>query len=146
MSEENKAVVRRLFEEAWNQGNLAVVDELFAPDYVGHIPPEILNGPEAFKQFVKEYRTVFPDIHFTIEDLVAEGDKVVGRWTCRGTHKGELQGIPATGVQVTSTGIHVSRIAGGKIVEAWSNWDAMGVMQQLSAASESGQAKGTAAG
>ena len=72
VSEAHKAVLRRVYEEVWNQGNLALVDELLAPDYVGHVPPEILTGPEGYRQFVTRFRTVFPDIRFTLEDVVAE--------------------------------------------------------------------------
>ena len=130
--EENKAIVRRAFEEVWNQGKLDVIDEIFAIDYVGHMPgsPD-LHGPKGFKQFVTMNRTAFPDIQFTVEDQIAEGDKVVIRWSSTGTHKGELMGIPPTGVQVTSTGIGISRISGGKAVEDWDNWDALGMLQQL---------------
>jgi len=132
--EENKAIARRLFEEVWSQGKLDVADEIFATDYFGHIAgsPEV-RRLEGFKQFVSMYRTAFPDLQFTIEDQIAEGDKVVTRWTSTGTHKGELMGIPPTGVQSTSTGIAIDRIAGGKIVEVWSNWDTLGLLQQLGA-------------
>ena len=93
--EENKAIVRRIFEEVWNQGKLDVIDDIYAADFVDHMPgsPDI-HGPEGFKQFVNMYRTAFPDIKFTIEDQIAEGDKVVNRFTFTGTHKGELMGIP----------------------------------------------------
>ena len=131
-AEENKAIARRLFEGVWNQGKLDVADEILAADYVFHAPvPREVRGPEGFKQFVSMYRTAFPDVQYTIEDQIAEGDKVVTRWTCTGTHTGELMGIPPTGVQVTVTGIVIGRIAGGKIVEDWGNWDALGMLQQL---------------
>ena len=131
-AEENKALVRRLFEEVWNQGNLDVIDEIFAADYVGHMPgsPDI-HGPEAGKQFVTMFRTAFPDIKFTVEDQIAEGDKGVTRWTYTATHKGEWMGIPPSGVQVALTGISIDRFAGGKIVESWDNLDDLGLFQQL---------------
>ena len=130
--EENKAIARRGVEEVWNQGKLDVIDEIFATDYVGHYvgSPDI-HGPEGEKQFVTMYRTAFPDFHVTVHDMIAEGDKVIGRWTATGTHKGDLMGIPPTGVQETHTGITIERIADGKVVEVWINWDALGMLQQL---------------
>jgi len=138
--EENKALVRRAFEEVWNQGKLDVIDEIFAADFVYHIAgsPDI-HGPDGEKQFVTMHRTAFPDIKFTVEDWIAEGDKVVTRWTFTGTHKGELMGISPTGVQVTMTGISIGRIAGGKIVEVWGNADSLGMLQQLGAVPPLGQ-------
>lgn len=132
MSEENKAIVRRLFEEAWNQGKGEVIDEVIAVDHVDHYsPPGFPPGVEGFKQQLTMYRTAFPDIHFTIEDQVTEGDKVVTRWTARGTHQGELMGILATNKEATVTGIQIDRLAGGKIVEHWGIFDQLGLMQQL---------------
>ncbi len=131
-TEKNKAIVHRLIEEVWNQGNLDVVDEIYAIDYVGYMPGSLeIQGTEGFRQFVNMYRTAFPDIKFTIEDQIAEGDKVVTRWTASGTLKGELMGIPPTGIQSTTSGIVIGRYAGGKFVEAWDNWDALGMLQQL---------------
>ncbi len=133
MSEENKALARRSIEEIWNKGNLAAADELVAPNHVTHDPaiPNPGRGPEATKQQASMYRTAFPDLQVTIDELIAEGDTVVTRWTVRGTHKGDLMGIAPTGKQVTITGINISRIAGGKAQEDWSNWDTIGMMQQL---------------
>lgn len=133
MSAENKAIARRLYEDLWNKGNLAVADEISAANYVHHDPatPDVGRGPEGLKQLITMYRTAFPDVYFTIDDLIAEGGQVVTRWTARGTHKGALMGISATGKQVTVTGIGILRIAGGKIEEGWENWDAIGMMQQL---------------
>jgi len=132
MSEELKAISRRLIEEVWNKGDLDVVDELIASDYVFHDPaaPEV-RGPEGLKQLVSMYRTAYPDLHFTIEDQIAEGDKVANRWTATGTHQGELMGIPATGEQVTTTGISITRYEAGKAVAEWANWDTLGMLQQL---------------
>ena len=130
--EENKAISRRVIEEGWNQGKLAVIDEIYATDYVGHYVGSPDNhGPEGEKQFVTMYRTAFPDFHITVHDMIAEGDKVVIRWTATGTHQGDLMSIPPTGVQETHTGISIAHIAGGKLVEFWCNWDALGMMQQL---------------
>lgn len=132
-TDENKALVRRTIEEVWNKGSLAGVDELLATDYVGHfaILPEPVRGHTAFKQFASHYFTAFPDIRVTIDDLVADGDKVVVRWTARGTHRGELMGIPPTGKPVTVTGMWIHRVAGGRIAEQWGVFDALGMMQQL---------------
>ena len=133
MSTENKEIVRRLGEEPW-KGNLDVIDELADPGYVGHDPamPDIV-GPEAAKQFIKDFKTAYPDGSVTIEEQLADGDLVASRWTGRGTHKGELMGIAPTGKQVTVTGITISRVSGGKVVEEWTNWDTLGMLQQLGA-------------
>jgi len=133
MSEQNKMQARRLFEEVWSQGNVVVLEELVTNDYVGHSPPHEIHGPEGAKQFISVFRNAFPDIHFTVEDQIAEGDKAVIRWTARGTHKGEFQGIPPTGKQVVVTGIGIFRVANGKLVEGWTNADLLGILQQLGA-------------
>ena len=130
---ESKALARRLIEEMFNRGNLEVADELYAPDYVNHDPgnPEEIRGPEGIKGYVGVHRTAFPDLQLTIEDQVAEGDRVATRWTGRGTYQGDLMGIAPTGRRVTATGITIDRISGGKVVETWTNFDVMGMMQQL---------------
>lgn len=136
MSEENKDLARRFMEEAYNKGNVDFIDEVVASDYVAHDPnsPEGTGGgADGAKQFVETYRSAFPDLRMTIEDLIAEGDKVVVRWTARGTHQGELMGIPPSGNRVEVTGISVDRIEGGKFVEGWSSYDALGMMQQIGA-------------
>ena len=127
-TEENKALLRRLFEEVWNQGNLAPLHEVLAADFLYH--PD-LRGLEAYKQAIRLYLTAFPDLHFTIEDMLAEGDRVVTRWTLRGTHQGPFQDIPPTGKQVTLTGISIFRVANGKGVEVWTDADYLGILQQL---------------
>jgi steroid delta-isomerase-like uncharacterized protein len=143
MSEKNKTVVRRLFEEVWNKGNLPVTDELFAPNYVHHdsSTPDVGRGPESEKKRATLYRTAFPDLRLTIEDIIAEGETVMARWSCRGTHKGDLSGIAPTGKQFTISGISIARIANGKMAEGWVNWDALGLMQQLGVVPELGKAK-----
>ncbi len=135
-TEENKALVRR-WVGSFNQGDTAAgaaVDELIAAHYVRHDPnaPEV-RGPEAEKQLVTMYLTAFPDLHFTIEDLIAEGDTVVARLQVQGTHKGELLGIPPTDKGVTLTAIEIYRLADGKIVEQWVVVDTLGLLQQLGA-------------
>ena len=146
MSEQNKAVVRRVFDELWNKGNLPVADELFAQNYSHHdsSTPEFGRGPESEKKRATLYRTAFPDVRLTIEDIIAEGETVTARWSCKGTHKGDLSGIAATGKQFTISGISVTRFASGKMVEAWVNWDALGLMQQLGVVAEIGKAKAAA--
>jgi steroid delta-isomerase-like uncharacterized protein len=132
VAEKNKVLERRAWEEVWNQGNLAAVDDIFATNYIGHnpgMPP--VSGTEGYKQFFTIYSTAFPDMHYAIEDMVAEGDKVATRWTMTGTHQGELMGIPPTGVRITVTGISMSRFADGKLAEGWNSYDILGMMQQL---------------
>lgn len=133
MSEQNRRLVRRTFDEVYNQGNLALVDELVAHDFVIHSPSAEIQGPANTKQYVAMLRRAFPDLHFTIEDQLVDGDKVVTRWTARGTHRGEFQGIPPTGKQGRMTGIDIDRFAGGKVVECWTNADELGLLQQLGA-------------
>ena len=133
--EENKAVQRRIAEEIFNEGNLAAADELIASNYVYRLPgrPDI-HGPEGFKQMVTMYRTAFPDLQVTIEDMIAEGDKVVHRLTMRGTHKGDFMGVAPTGKQVTLSALTVSRFEGGKEVEASSFMDTLAMYQQMGVA------------
>jgi len=146
MSETNKTVVRRLFEEVWNKGNLPVTDELFAPNYAHHdsSTPDVGRGPESEKKRATLYRTAFPDLRLTIEDIIAEGETVMARWSCRGTHNGDLSGIAPTGKQFTISGISIARIANGKMAEGWVNWDALGLMQQLGVVPELGKTKAAA--
>jgi steroid delta-isomerase-like uncharacterized protein len=131
-TEENKAMIRRVWEEAFNKGDLAIVNEIQAPNYVYRGPGgQELKGPEGFKQLVTMFHTAFPDLHATVDDMFAEGDKVAHRTTMRGTHNGDLMGIAPTGKQVTVSATVISRFAGGKEVEAWSNIDMLAMMQQL---------------
>lgn len=140
--EENKAIARRLIEEIVNKGNYDVIDDLVAANYVDHnAPPGLAPGIEGFKQFHPMLRAGFPDWHDTIEDIIAEDDKVVARVTARGTHKGEFMGIAPTDKQVTMTGILIWRVSGGKIVEEWFEHDMMGMMQQLGVVPPIGQVK-----
>jgi len=147
MSEQNKTNVRRLFEEVWNKGQMPVADELLAPSYTHHdsSTPDVGRGPESEKKRVTLYRNAFPDIRFTIEDMLAEGETVVARWSCRGTHKGQLNGIAPTGKQFNITGVSIARFTNGKMFEGYVNWDALGLMQQLGVVPELGKAKAVAA-
>jgi steroid delta-isomerase-like uncharacterized protein len=133
-TEENKEIVRRSAEEPWT-GNIGILDELLAPDYIGHDPsqPEPTRGIAGAKEFIQQYISAFPDARVTIDQQLAEGDYVTSKWMGRGTHKGELMGIAATNKQVTVTGITISRIANGKVAEEWTNWDTLGMLQQIGA-------------
>jgi steroid delta-isomerase-like uncharacterized protein len=135
MAANNKAIVRRYFEEVVNNGNLAVADELISTHYVSHYPTgyDFGGGPEDVKQIATVVRTAFPDVHFTLEDVMAEGNKVVVRWTFRGTHEHDFMGVPAAGKRATIMGIAIYRIAEEKIAEAWVAWDTGGLLRQLSA-------------
>ena len=135
MSEQNKMRMRRAINEVWNGENFTAVNELVTSDVVLHLsrPGDEIHGREGVSQFYAELHAAFPDIHFTIEDQLADGDKVVTRWICRGTHKGEFQGMPPTGKQINVTGIDIDRIADGKVVECWPVMDELGMLQQLGA-------------
>jgi steroid delta-isomerase-like uncharacterized protein len=138
-AEQNKALVRRWVEEGWNGGNLDLVDTLYADGYTLHDPAMPVHGRAGFKQYVAMYRGVFPDLHFTIEDLLAEGDTVAWRITARGTHKGALMGIPPTDKPVAISAIIVSRFVDGKWAEDWLNIDMLGMLQQIGALPAPGQ-------
>ncbi|MFX1577991.1 MAG: ester cyclase [Promethearchaeota archaeon] len=141
--EENKANLHRVTEEVFNKGNLAVVDELVSTNSVTHAAGgEEFKGPEGFKQMVTMIRTAFPDFHMTIEDIVAEGDKLAYRYTWRGTHKGEYMGIAPTGKQVTVTGMNIVHFVGGKGIESWTSGDNLSMMQQLGVVPPMGQGGG----
>ena len=133
MSDQNKTVVRRLFDELWNKGNLLVADEIIAPTYLHHdaSTPDLGRGPESEKKRVNLYRTAFGDFRLNIEGLFADGETIVARWSCRGVHKGDLNGIAPTGNQFAITGVTICRFDHGKIVEGFVNWDALGLMRQL---------------
>ena len=130
---ENKELARKLPEEAINEGNLDIIDEVVADDYVSRLPtfPEPIHGPDELKEAVSMFRTAFPDLEYTVEDLIAEGDKVVRRDRATGTHDGEFMGIEPTGKEVEFEGVVIFRVEDGQLVEAWSQGDMMGLMQQL---------------
>ena len=131
-TEDNKALMHRFFEEVFNQKNVVAIDEFIAPNHVDHtLPPFLPTTPEGTKRAISAYLTAFPDLHITIEDMFAEGDKVVTSFTSRGTQKRAFMGIPPTGKQVAVSSIVIARIAGSKIVEQWGLDDQMGMMQQL---------------
>ena len=132
-SEENKALIRRLFEEGINQNKPGVFDELIAPGYVNYDLPAPAPGPEGFKMVIGLFQAAFPDMHATVEEALAEGDKVITRGYFTGTHKGDFQGIPPTGKQIKVKYIDIWRVANGKAVENWVQMDLLGLMQQLGA-------------
>ena len=140
-TDENKALIRRFNDEVWNKGNLAVVDEVFASDAVWHsAPPGLPPTREGLRQMITGFRAAFSDTRTTVDEQIADEDKVAWRWTFRGTHTGELMGIPPTGKQITFTGISVDRIAGGRCVERRDSADMLGLLQQLGAIPAPGQA------
>ena len=135
MSTSVKELVRRYREELWNEGNLKVADEIIATDCRYHIYDPLTTvlgtGPERAMKAVVQFRSAFPDLHVTIEDLFAEGDRAMVRWTFQGTHTGELFGVAPSRMKITIAGMDMYRVVDGKIQEYWVNWDTMGFMQQL---------------
>jgi steroid delta-isomerase-like uncharacterized protein len=133
MSDQNKTIARKVFEDIQSQGNLDVVDQIVASDYVGHAFPEDFYGPEGVKQFTLMLRTAFPNVQLKVEDQIAEGDKVMTRWTAQGTHQGDFMGVPATGNQIMISGVTIFRMAGGKLFEGWNHPDLLSLFQQIGA-------------
>jgi steroid delta-isomerase-like uncharacterized protein len=132
--DDNRAVARRFGEEVWGQGDMEAADAVLADDFVEHHPaPGQPPGREGHKQVVELWRTAFPDLTLTVDDLFADGAKVALRWTARGTHRGALMGLPPTGRQVTLTGIDVLRIVDGRIAERWGEFNGIEMLQQLGA-------------
>jgi steroid delta-isomerase-like uncharacterized protein len=133
MPTDNKAIVRRLYEEVWNKRRLEVVDELISPSHALSDPlaSDSQVGPKMYKQRVLELTKSFLDLHFTIEDMIAEKGKVVASWTFSATHKGEFMEIPATGKKVSVEGITIHHITNGKILDSYARWDALGLLRQL---------------
>jgi predicted ester cyclase len=141
MIEPNKTLVRRSFEEVMNKGELGIMDEIFGPDVLFQASPlPETRGREAYKQVVTAIRSAFPDIHYTVELLVAEGDTVVARWRTTATQQGEFLGIAPTGKPGATSGTDTCRISGGKIVEMVCHWDALGLLQRLGSVSGVGKA------
>ena len=131
---DNETAIRTLIEEVWNKGNLAATEDLVAPDALDHDPArpkDLPQGREGLKQTVSMYRDAFPDLRLSIDDLLAQGDKVVWRWRAEGTHRGEFQGLLPTGRRGDVTGISIARLEDGKVAEVWAEWDNFGLLQQL---------------
>jgi steroid delta-isomerase-like uncharacterized protein len=144
-TQENKASARRFLEEVMNRGNVAVIDELSSPSFVDHTaPPGVPAGNDGFKAFVTMFRGAFPDLHYTIDDEIVEGDRVVQRATARGTMKGDFQGMPASGKTATWSEIHITRFENGKAVEHWGVVDQLAMLAQLGFAQAPGQPAGVA--
>ena len=129
-----KKIVKRLLEEPW-KGNWDVIEESATADYIGHDPalPEPIRGPQGIRANFQQYLDAFTGAHITVDQQIAEGDLVATRWTGQGTHTGEFNGIAPTGKEVTVSGLTISRLEGGKIVEEWTNWDTLGMLVQLGA-------------
>jgi steroid delta-isomerase-like uncharacterized protein len=131
-AEDNKHNVQRAFDGLFNRGELALADELASADFLNHeAPPDAPRGPEGLRQIVTMLRTAFPDIHYDVEEVIAEDDKVAARTTMRGTHTGPFMGIPPTGRRVVQAQIHILRFVGGKAVEHWAVRDDLGLLRQL---------------
>lgn len=137
MSEENKALIRRWFEEVWNKGREEAINEMFAEDGIAHgladESGEPLRGPNGFKPFFRNFRTAFPDIEVVVEDTITEGEKVAARCTVRGKHQSDSLGFAATQRPMEITGMTIVRVRDGKIIEAWNNFDFMSMFKQLGA-------------
>ena len=131
MSQSNKVLVRRWFEEVWNKGRREAIAEVLAPDAVIQESGQSTVGPEGFYPFFERMQSAFSDIHVTFHDAIAEGDQVALRWSCTMRHTGEGMGVAPTGKELHTTGISLVRIAGGKFVAGWQNWDMLGLMQQI---------------
>ena len=132
-----KAQVRRFYDEAWNSGQLAVIDELFADDYVDHDAVQQtggMTGKESARAFIQVFRSAIPDLRCAIEDQIAEGDKAVSRWVATGTHEGTLMGVPASGRSFRVDGISIDRFdAEGRFIEGWGTWDGIALLRQIGA-------------
>jgi len=134
MLAENKLIVRRFFEELFNDYNLAAADEIVSKNYINHnAAPTEEPGRQGLKNFVMYSHSGLKDIHFTIDDMIAEGDQVATRWTCTAIHHGEFAGVPATGRRVTISALNIHRVVDSQIAEGWLQWDIMGYLQQVGA-------------
>jgi predicted ester cyclase len=139
--DENKVLIRRLYDDVFARWNLALVDEVIGQDFVGHeMPADTPRGPTGFTQFYGRLRSAFPDLRYVVDDMIAEGDKVVVRWTWKCTHKGEFMGIAPTGRQATVTGMAIYRVVEGKCVERWVELGLISLLRQLGAIPDRGAA------
>ena len=140
MSEANKALARRLVDDFWGKGNFDLADELMGLNFVNHnAPPGIATDRDGYKDLGAMFRSAFPDQQAVVELIIAEGDLVVTRWSTSGTHQGEFLGIPPTSKRVNVAGITIARVVDGLIIEDWTEFDAMGLMQQLGVIPAPGQ-------
>ena len=133
MSQDHKLTIRQVFEDVWNKNNFSLIDEAYAPEYVAHVAgsPRDIEGPEQFKQFVALHGVLTSELHFSVDDQIAEGDRVATRWTAKSTTASGLISGGHDGQTVTVTGISIHRLTAGKIVESWDNWDALTLYQSL---------------
>jgi predicted ester cyclase len=140
--EQNKRVIRRLYDELFSKWNLAVIDEIFSPEFLGHgMPPGIPRGPEGVRRFYAGIRAGLPDFRITVEDLFGAGDRVVVRWHATATHTGTFRGMPPTGAPVTLDGIAIYRLQNGKAVERWVQVNMLGLVEQIRAAAAAATAR-----
>lgn len=130
-TEDNKEIVRKFFEEGPSKGNLSAANELLSPDFVMHIPLPACPGIEGINEVITTCRAAFEHLNVTVEDMIAENDKVVARFTARGIHTGSFMALPPTGKSITMTGIEIFRIKNGRITELWGEVNLLGIMQQL---------------
>ena len=130
-TEKNKEIIDRLIMEVWGQGDMDLLADIVDTDFLDHTTTGDVSGSENFRELVIAFRNAFPDINFSINDMIAERDKVVARWAARGTHKGEFLGNAASDNPISITGVHIYRITDEKLQERWGNWDQLGLMQQL---------------
>jgi len=143
MPSDNKAIVRQLYEEVWNKRRLELFDEIISPSHALHDSTLTGSavGPEAYKRQVTRFVTAFPDLRFTVQDIVGEKEKLAVAWTISGTHKGEYMGIPSTNKKVSADGITIHHIVNGKIMDSYVSWDALGMIRQLGAVPAHGETK-----
>ncbi len=135
----NRDLVERFYEEGFNQGNVAVIDEVFAVEFNNHslsAGPSWASGRELYRREIAAFRDAFPDLRITVDDWILDGDKVVARVTWTGTHRGDLPGAPASGNRFEASGIYIYRVSDGKIVESWSEFDRAGFLRQLGVTEE----------
>jgi predicted ester cyclase len=137
MTEQERGLGRRWFEQVWNLGRREAIAEMLAPDAVLHEAGSDSVGPEGFYPFYDRVRTTLSDMHITVEDTIAEGDKLCVRWSCTAKHTGNGLGIVPTGAAINITGMAIMRVANGKLVEAWQNWDMLGLLEQMKGGSRS---------
>ncbi|MGB8493474.1 MAG: ester cyclase [Candidatus Acidiferrum sp.] len=143
MSTENKNIVRRLYDEVWNKRKLDLVAELISPSHALNDPfvSGSQVGPEMYRRRIQEFSSSFPDLRFTLDDLIAEKEKVVAAWVMSATHKGDFMNIPATGKKVSVEGITIHYVRNGKILDSNARWDAVGLLRQLGALPVLGRGK-----
>jgi len=147
MAPTNKVIVRRLYEEVWNKHKPELIPEIIAPSHALHDPNAAGSsiGPEAYQRQYSALVNAFPDLRFSIEDVISEGDKVVVSWTISGTHKGEFMGVAPTGKKVSVDGVTINHLGNGKIMDSYVNWDALGLLRQIGATIDTSPMKSASA-